>query len=397
VDTGHPAATVARDGALVILSRMPGSQDRSSPDQARRAGLAEALQSVRGELIAGWAARVKRELTAAPVPTVELMDHMPAFVDELIERAARPWQPQPSQPAEQHGVQRLRLGFNVGEVVREYGLLHESIIEATNRIRYRLEPSDQVLIASFLNQGVADAVSQYVGQRDSEVERQTSEHMGFIAHEVRNGLSAALLGYQAVRRSHAEASPHLERLGRSLRNVAVLVDNALTQSWLRMGVVPKTQAVPLRLFLEELVQDLAADTRDRTLQMDITVAGDLVIAADPRLLRSAVTNLVTNALKFSPPGSTVTVRASAPEDRLFLEVEDRCGGLPSGKAEELFSPLVQKHEDRSGFGLGLAIVLQAAEAHGGTVKVRDVPGVGCVFSLDLPIVREVGGDGSRRG
>jgi signal transduction histidine kinase len=76
---------------------------------------------------------------------------------------------------------------------------------------------------------------------------------------------------------------------------------------------------------------------------------------------------------------------------LCIEVADQCGGLPPGRAEELFTPLVQRHGDRSGFGLGLAIVLQAAEAHGGTAKVHDVPHVGCVFSLDLPLLHELPG------
>jgi signal transduction histidine kinase len=363
---------------------MPGDGSEGSPD-AHREGLSAALNSVRAELINAWMARVKSEVGAAPLPTVELIDHMPAFVDELIETAARPWQPTPSGPAEQHGVQRLRLGFNVGEVVREYGILHECIIEAMGRIGFRLEARHQLLIVRSLSQGMADAVSQYVNQRDSELERQASEHVGFIAHEVRNGLATSLLAYQALRPGGEMQGP-LERLGRSLRTVAEVVDNTLTQSWLRMGVVPKAQSLLIRAFLEQLALDLAAGARDRSVKLELDLPADLVIAADPRLLRSAVSNLVTNALKFSPAGSTITVRASTSGGRLCLEVADQCGGLPAGKAEELFSPLVQRHQNRSGFGLGLAIVQQAAEAHGGTVRVRDLPGIGCVFTLELPLV-----------
>ncbi len=77
--------------------------------------------------------------------------------------------------------------------------------------------------------------------------------------------------------------------------------------------------------------------------------------------------------------------ARAVEDgRICIEVADACGGLPPGRADELFTPMIQRGEDRSGFGLGLAIALQAAEAHHGTIRVRDLPGHGCVFVLDLP-------------
>jgi len=103
------------------------------------------------------------------------------------------------------------------------------------------------------------------------------------------------------------------------------------------------------------------------------------------MLRSAISNLLHNALKFTPPKSKVAMSAAAVEGRVLVEVEDACGGLPPGKVDELFRPLVQRGTDRRGFGLGLAIALQAAQAHGGTIRVEDRPGSGCVFVLDLPL------------
>jgi signal transduction histidine kinase len=97
-----------------------------------------------------------------------------------------------------------------------------------------------------------------------------------------------------------------------------------------------------------------------------------------------VTNLVRNGIKFSAPRTSVILRAEEAEGRVVIDVEDSCGGLPPGKVEELFTPLVQRGTDRTGFGLGLAIALQAAEAHHGTIRVRDLPGKGCVFTVDLP-------------
>jgi len=70
--------------------------------------------------------------------------------------------------------------------------------------------------------------------------------------------------------------------------------------------------------------------------------------------------------------------------RVCIDVEDECGGLAEGKLEELFHPFTQAGVDRSGFGLGLAISKQAIEAHHGTIHVRNVPGKGCNFTIDLP-------------
>jgi signal transduction histidine kinase len=65
-------------------------------------------------------------------------------------------------------------------------------------------------------------------------------------------------------------------------------------------------------------------------------------------------------------------------------VEDACGGLPEGAADRLFDPYVQVGEDRSGLGLGLPIVLRSVKAHEGDVRVRNLPGKGCIFTIELP-------------
>ena len=70
-----------------------------------------------------------------------------------------------------------------------------------------------------------------------------------------------------------------------------------------------------------------------------------------------------------------------------LEVEDECGGLPEGQAENLFRPFTQRSADRTGVGLGLAIARASVEANGGTIQARNLPGTGCVFTVELPVRR----------
>jgi signal transduction histidine kinase len=344
------------------------------------------LKAERQQLIERWSGQIRAALAAEPVPNAELIDHVPLFVDDLVGALypeAMPF-PGPSQHAVAHGAQRLRLGFDVGEVVREYGILHLCILQLAREAGLAIDLREQEVVARWLNTGIADAVSQYVSHRDLELQRQGSEHVGFIAHELRNPLSTAQLAFQRLRGPRPAGDRVLAILERSLRRAAEVVDSALTHAWLKMGVALRPDRLPLREFLEEIGADAGAEADGKGIHVEVSVEADLEVHGDPRLLRSAVANLLLNAVKFSRPGGAVSMTAWQREGRVLIEIADSCGGLPAGRVDELFAPLVQRGEDRTGFGLGLAIAMQAAEAHHGTIKVRDVPGRGCVFTVDLP-------------
>ncbi len=108
------------------------------------------------------------------------------------------------------------------------------------------------------------------------------------------------------------------------------------------------------------------------------------IEADRQLLGSAVGNLLGNAFKFTRPGGHVVLRTIVGGACVSIEIEDECGGLPPSQADELFRPFEQRGTDRTGLGLGLAISRRAVAANGGSMRVRDIPGKGCVFTIDLP-------------
>src|SRR5581483_9344338 len=122
----------------------------------------------------------------------------------------------------------------------------------------------------------------------------------------------------------------------------------------------------------------------RGVQVGVAVDPHLYVQADPRLVTSAVGNLLENAVKFTKDGEQVMIRAKRAVESTIIEVEDRCGGLPQGKIESLFQPFVQGTPDPRGVGLGLHIARSAVEAHGGTLTVKNLPGVGCVFTISLP-------------
>ena len=355
-------------------------------DGVASGSLSAVLKERRSRLIACWGDRIAGAVAVSMLPRAELLDHIPAFVDELIRAlypAAVPLPPMTAN-AEEHGEQRFGLGFDVAEVVREYGMLHECILQIAGEAEFVISPREHEVIVKWLNAGIADAVAQYVKQRDLEFQRQSSEHLGFIAHELRNPLGTTKLAFQRLRGTVLGESRAVEMVERGLKRMGDMIDGALSHASLRLGLMPRPALVALRPFLHELESDAAIEAQAKGIEIVVLAPEDLLVEADPGLLRSAISNLLHNALKFSHEGAKVVMSAARTEGRLTIEVTDGCGGLPPGKAEELFDPLVQRGDNRTGFGLGLGIALQAAEAHNGTIRVRDLPGQGCAFTIDLP-------------
>jgi signal transduction histidine kinase len=349
--------------------------------------LSALLTSRKQDLIERWSAAVVRENTAGPLPRAVLIDHMPQFVDELIGTLQPEALPLAigGRTAVEHGAQRLELGFNVAEVVREYGVLHRCIIALADEAAYTIDSREQAILAQDLNAGIASAVTQYVNERDAELRRQMSEHLGFIAHEVRNPLGSARTAFNLLKKKELAAGGRaVELLGRTLKRTNDVIDNALNHASLSLGVTPRLERVRIGDLLKELIADFSIEAESKDLHIVTTAGEELEVQGDRRLLQSAVSNLLQNALKFSRPRSTIHVRAGRQGDDVWVEVEDACGGLPPGRAEDLFKPLVRRGPDQTGFGLGLAIVHQAANAHNGALSVRDMPGRGCVFRFDVP-------------
>jgi signal transduction histidine kinase len=91
-------------------------------------------------------------------------------------------------------------------------------------------------------------------------------------------------------------------------------------------------------------------------------------------------------VKYTKEGGSVHLRSRVTTGRAVIEVEDCCGGLEPGMVEKAFAPFVRLDNRQSGFGLGLAIAKQAVDTHGGSIRIQNLPGKGCIFVLELPVV-----------
>jgi signal transduction histidine kinase len=360
----------------------------------------ELLAANRDAVIQRWKDLVRGTLAPESMPPLELVDHLPEFLDEtvaaLVENERRPPSelvPDRLTTAAGHGAQRLRLGFRIDAVVHEYGALRSAIIDTLEHAGAALRLPELQIIFDHMIQGIADAVSEYARQRDAELLRQANEHFAFIAHELRNPLSAATLAFQQLETKGLLPPPDdrgVRVLRSGLARASQLIEHSLQTARLASGIELRRQWTTLRALLEDAELGASSEAEAKGIELRVVVERDARLYVDVRLIQSAVSNLLRNGVKYTPTAGGVELRGRTSDGRLMIEVEDRCGGLEPGKVEAAFAPFVRMDDSESGFGLGLAIAKQAAEAHGGTIRVQNLPGTGCIFILELPLPSDTG-------
>lgn len=315
----------------------------------------------------------------------EILDSLQPFLEELI-RAMEANTTLPGAGralAAAHGAQRQVLQREVADVVHEYGLLFRAIADEVVAMQAGpFQPEEYARLATCLSRGASEAVREYTGLRALELRRQSWEHFAFLAHEIRSPLQTARLSTQLMR-SGAPQERGMQVLERSLAKLAESIDHALVDARMRgidAGASLQLETVELSALVGKSVDDARPDAEARQISLRVEARPPLPARVDQRVFRSAVGNLLANAVKFTRTGGSVTVRVRPS----LIEVEDECGGLRPEDEKHVFEAFRQAGQDRSGFGLGLAIARAAIEAHGGTLSLRNLPGKGCIFAVSLP-------------
>ncbi len=222
--------------------------------------------------------------------------------------------------------------------------------------------------------------------------RARDEVLGTVAHDLRNPLNSIALSakmLQHAQRRGRELDPHgLEHMVRAADRMNRMIEDLLDVAQLDAGTLAIT---PRRYSAKRLVADAIEAQRsqagDRTLASDVDEgAGDVMVDLD-RGLR-VLSNLIGNAVKFTGDDGRITVGASPAGREVRFRVVDDGPGIPHEEQAHLFERFWQgDRRDRRGAGLGLSIVMQLVEAHGGRVWVESAPGVGTTFFFTLPAAR----------
>jgi signal transduction histidine kinase len=371
--------------------------------------LHEFLTAHRADLIQRCQSKVARR--GAPAPTdVELQHGIPLFLDQLIktlciEQTAETHAKPPgfgsvgrgtSVSAEigitavRHGRELLQHGFTVDQVVHDYGDLCQAITELATDHGASIHVEDFRTLNRCLDNAIADAVTEFSHQRDVSFAngrvQKFNDRLGSLAHELRNLIHTATLVFAAIKAGNVGVAGATGAvLDRSLVAMRNLVDRSLADVRVTAGLPARRELLSVADLIEELKTTASLEAQDRGCELAVSfVDPDLGVDADRDMLLSAVGNLLQNAFKFTAKRTDVSLSAYGAADRVRIDVEDNCGGLPPGGAERMFLPFTQYGADRSGVGLGLAICRRSVEANHGVLSVRDRPGAGCVFTIDLP-------------
>jgi signal transduction histidine kinase len=328
---------------------------------------------------------------SSPGPSeLEVQNGIPLFLDQLGEalRLAKSSNvvehERISFSADLHGHELHRVGRTIGQVVHDYGDVCQAITELAVEQKAAISGEEFKTLNLCLDDAIAGAVTGYAHQREREIQGQGFEHLGILAHELRNLLNTALLSYDSIKSGRVAIGGSTGMiLGRSLLGLRDLVDRSLAEVRMDVGI-GRPERISVAEFVEEVEIGALIQAEMRGIQLTVgSVDAAVSIEGDRQILAAAVSNLLQNAFKFSRANGNVSLTVHTTDDRVRMDIEDECGGL-SGEPEELFQPFVQRGTDRSGVGLGLSVCMKAAKASSGELHVRNLPGKGCIFTLDLP-------------
>ncbi len=303
----------------------------------------------------------------------------------------------------------LLAGWTLGPISRITGVARE--ISGTEELARRIGldgPDDEL-------KGLADTFDEMLDRLQASFEQQR-RFVQDASHELRNPLAIAQANLELALDDPRATVDDLRRSARiaheSNGRISQIVEDLVVQA---RSSVPRAMVaeVDLVALAAEVVAEMAAPAGRRGLTLAASTnatatavagstaahsaiaggttgesgngSGAVVVHGDGAALRRAVTNLVTNAVRLAPSGSTVTVATGRRGDRATIAVIDQGPGIAPDQQQAVFERFWRGPESGKGLGLGLSIVRQVAERHGGTVELDSEPGVGSTFTVVLPL------------
>jgi signal transduction histidine kinase/CheY-like chemotaxis protein len=406
-----------------------------SKEQFRRlapTALAELLDEEKDQLLEKWARRVlgdPRVPSAEPLSELALYDHFPAIVDRIV-KTLRTLADHPEElgkivgeasEARDHVRDRAEADYSVPEVLRELSHLRLSILDACEERGAIPDRASAAILHSAFDQMMINAAEElsrlelearrraealareraelYERERaareaSEDAHRAKDQFLAMVSHELRTPLNA-IAGWSQMLKVHdgdpVVHSRAIDSIQRNAEAQAQLITGVLDVSRLASGRVALDRvAVDPASVLRSVIESFSPAVLEKNLHLETAIPHVAPpVLGDALRLRQILTNLVGNAVKFTPEGGSVRVTLSIDADIVCFDVCDTGVGIPSDFLPHVFEPFRQADaswtREHGGLGLGMAIAKALVELHGGTIGVTSGGrGHGATFRVCLP-------------
>jgi two-component system phosphate regulon sensor histidine kinase PhoR len=364
-------------------------------------GLSTLIAERQNEIIDQWKTEAGKLLHAKHLAEPLLLDHMPQLLRELTSALTEAQsrsilEMSAHRSAEKHGAIRFLLGFDVEEVITEFGLLRDVIQQFAETHGVNISGEVNRTVNRIIDKAIANSLETYIRQQAEEVERKRREYLSFIVHDLKTPISAMATATDVLdQKLAAQIQPSavtskmvdiLRRNASQLNDRVMEIINKESRLQALVADQPELQLdlrdVDLWPIAERLKVDCQsiADSRGNAIRNE--VPHDLRICADPDLLLELLQNLLSNALKYTTNGEIIIGGTENPNS-VICWVRDTGIGIPPERLNRIFERGTGDPHFPESTGLGLALVDKVMQLHGGTVSVESTPEAGSTFRMEF--------------
>ncbi len=287
--------------------------------------------------------------------------------------------------AADHGRELLHLHYTLSHVVHAYGAMCQAVTELAHRRKANISSKEFNILNMCLDIAIAAAVSEFQFRSVQVSEEKEVQHLGLLVHELRNALSSATVAAEMIKQGLVGASGSTAKvLHENLARMRDLIDRSISEVRMRTDPEVHIEKFALSVLVDQIFLTAKSEVHERAQTLTNEIKSEIELETDRQLLLSAIANLTQNALKFTKHGGHIVLRSGGAGENVIIEIEDQCGGIPSQVVENLFKPFASGGFDQSGLGLGLTVVQRAVYLLQGKVTVRNSPGIGCAFQIEIP-------------
>jgi signal transduction histidine kinase len=377
------------------------------------ADVADHLERRKDEILTRWRKAAEEESAEskrlAELDDNELLDHLPAITEALIcvlrgEKSSRI-----EDASRRHGHQRRLDGYSVLDVLWELTILRRVFLavlrEASEGVAEAVVVAARTMILDLLDLCARSSIEQHVQETEQErdaaaakaasLEVQRQRFLGALSHELRNQIQPILFGLHRLKDSNPSAQQlrALEMIERQTRHQAFLLEDLLDLNRGRLGKIElKLSSVDLRECVRHGIEANQAEVNLKSLNVKLDLPGEPIYAfVDRERICQVATNLMSNAVKFTPNGGSIVWQVFQEPSWLVMCIRDTGRGIKADDLGNIFDIFFQGQAadaGQRGLGIGLTVVKNLVELHRGTIQVHsEGDGKGTEFIVRIPPLR----------